>query len=335
MLHWRIRGESVQATHYLVGVAEVRACARLDQQQSAQVFKSTAQQLAQVSPLLGSIVDGRNAILDRLADYVPHQFQRDFVAAKPQHLAHIIFAYWRAIRHYDLLQQVLGIAQPAVGDAGYEVKRLIRHLDAFLLAYVSQLRHHLVDGYSTEVISLAARDDGQRDLMRLGGRQNEHRMRRRLFERLQKRVERRLGQHVDFVDDVYLVARLIRRKANLVAQVTNVIYAPIARRINLDEVERSRLVNAHADMAFVVRLTVLRRQAVYSLRQNARRARLACAACPAEQVGMCDALTCHRLPQSLRNDFLPEYLAQALGPPFPVKDLSHANLSSTLFIKSC
>src|SRR5207253_1442493 len=60
---------------------------------------------------------------------------------------------------------------------------------------------------SREVEPLAARQDGDGDLVHLGGGEDELDVRRRLLKGLQQGVEGLLGEHVDFVDDVDLVAR--------------------------------------------------------------------------------------------------------------------------------
>ena len=57
----------------------------------------------------------------------------------------------------------------------------------------------------------AARQHRDRDFLRIGRRQHELDVLRRLFERLQHRVERVARQHVHFVDDVDLVAAGGRR----------------------------------------------------------------------------------------------------------------------------
>ena len=56
-----------------------------------------------------------------------------------------------------------------------------------------------------EIEPLAARQDRDRNLLRLGRGEDELHMLGRLFERLQQGVERLLREHVDFVDDVDLV----------------------------------------------------------------------------------------------------------------------------------
>ena len=66
---------------------------------------------------------------------------------------------------------------------------------------------------AAQVETLAARQHRHRHLADFGGCENELCVRRRLFQRLQQRVERRARQHVHFVEDVDLVARAHRRVA--------------------------------------------------------------------------------------------------------------------------
>src|SRR3546814_1020177 len=57
-----------------------------------------------------------------------------------------------------------------------------------------------------EIELQAARQHRHQQLLRIGGRKNELDVRRRLLKRLQQRVERALRQHVDFIDQIDLVA---------------------------------------------------------------------------------------------------------------------------------
>ncbi len=65
----------------------------------------------------------------------------------------------------------------------------------------------LVAATSGEVEPLAAREDRNGDLRRLGRAEDELHMLGWLFQRLQQGVEGLLGEHVDFVDDVDLEPR--------------------------------------------------------------------------------------------------------------------------------
>ena len=64
----------------------------------------------------------------------------------------------------------------------------------------------LLERGALEVEALAAIDDRRHHLLRLGGGEDEDRVRRRLLERLQEGVPGLLGQHVGLVEDVDLPA---------------------------------------------------------------------------------------------------------------------------------
>ena len=62
-------------------------------------------------------------------------------------------------------------------------------------------------------------------------------MRRRFFQRLEQRVEGALREHVHFVDDVDLVARLNGRIAHAVDDLAHVVDAGVGGGVHLDHVD--------------------------------------------------------------------------------------------------
>ena len=93
-----------------------------------------------------------------------------------------------------------------------------------------EMRREHVRRNAAQVEALAARQHRHRHLVHLGRGEQELHVRRRLFERLQQRVERVLRQHVDFVDDVDLVARRDRRVAHRLDDLAHVVDAGVAAR---------------------------------------------------------------------------------------------------------
>ena len=105
----------------------------------------------------------------------------------------------------------------------------------------SDLAHafdHHRNGDPPERVALAARKNRERKFLRLGRREDKHRVRRRLFQRLEKRVGALFGKHVRLVDDVHFHAHRRRREFYRVAQRANFIDAAIAGRIDFQHVER-------------------------------------------------------------------------------------------------
>ena len=84
MLHRRVRRKRVEPLRHLVRVAELRARARLNQQQRAHILQRLAQQLAQIAALFGGGVDGADTLAHRLAHDALRQRERHLVPAKPQ-----------------------------------------------------------------------------------------------------------------------------------------------------------------------------------------------------------------------------------------------------------
>ena len=106
---------------------------------------------------------------------------------------------------------------------------------------LGEMRDQHVHRHALEVEALAARQHRHRHLADLGGGEQELHVRRRLFQRLQQRVERLLRQHVHFVDDVDLVARRDRAIAHALDQLAHVVDAGAGGRVHLDHVDMAVL----------------------------------------------------------------------------------------------
>ena len=130
--------------------------------------------------------------------------------------------------------------------------RIDRHL--FGRCNVREPRDDLLFAVAPEHELLAAADHGQRNLLSICGAQHEHDVRRRLLERLQQRVERRLREHVRLVDDVDLEWPHGRGEVHLLSKVANLIDSSVGRGVDLDEVEGRARCHLHARLALVARL---------------------------------------------------------------------------------
>src|SRR5256885_14675766 len=86
--------------------------------------------------------------------------------------------------------------------------------------------------------SLAARADRRQKQGRGRGRQQQHGARRRLLERLQERVLRRLAQAMGPVDDRHLSLRHVRLQCEPARQLADLLDADVAARlVALEEAE--------------------------------------------------------------------------------------------------
>ena len=92
-------------------------------------------------------------------------------------------------------------------------------------------------GNAGEIEPLAARQDRDRDLRRLGRAEDELHMLRRLFQRLQQGVEGLAGEHVDFVDDVDLEPRPAGPHVDVLPQLADFVDAAVAGPVDLQHVD--------------------------------------------------------------------------------------------------
>ena len=126
---------------------------------------------------------------------------------------------------YRLVEQGQRIARRAFGGAGDQGQRAFLDLDLFLFRQGGQIGGQFGAVDAAQIETLAARQHRHRHFADLGGGENEFHMRRRFFQRLEQAVEGLLGQHVHFVDDVYLVARRDRGIAHALDDLADVVDA--------------------------------------------------------------------------------------------------------------
>ena len=98
------------------------------------------------------------------------------------------------------------------------------------------MRHQHVRLDPAQIEALAARQHRDRHFADFGGREHEFGVLRRLFQRFQKRIECRRREHVDFVDDVDLVARTGRRIAHTVVDLAHIVDAGVGCRVHFQHV---------------------------------------------------------------------------------------------------
>ena len=215
-----------------------------------------------------------------------------------------------------LVEQRQAVAERAVGAAREQDQALVVGRDALAAAHLGKARRDLGHGDAAEVEALRPAQDRRQDLVRLGRGEDEEDVRRRLLERLEERVPGRLGQHVRLVQDVDLLFRALGREAHGLAQVPDVVDAVVARRVDLDDVQRAALLERDARLAGPAGLGAValreRPQAVDGLGEQARGGRLAHAARAGEHVGLPDAVHRHGVAERLGDVVLGHQVAERL-----------------------
>ena len=185
---------------------------------------------------------------------------------------------------------------------------------------LGQVAHHR-RRHQPERVMVGAGPDRRDDLVRLGRREDELQMRRRLLDQLEQGVEPLLGHHVRLVDDVDLVAPGDRGVEGALAKIAGVIDAAVAGRVDLDHVDRAgpRRRQRDARVADAARVRGRPVHAVQRAGEDAGARRLTAAARAAEQVSVVDTATAQRLPQRLGDVILPEDFGEGGGAVLPVQ----------------
>ncbi len=218
---------------------------------------------------------------------------RDRLIEDRQRIAHRAFRRARNER-----QRIIVGRRALVGDDVLEVLRKPRNVDA------------------PEVEALAARQHRHRNLADFGGRENELHMPRRLFERLEERVERALREHVHFVDDEHLGARRKRPVARALDDLADVVDAGVGGGVHLDHVGMAAFhdlaaveaEHRHVDRRLVDRVGFV----VERARQDAGRRRFADAAHAGQHETVRDAPRRERVAQRLHHRFLADQVVEGL-----------------------
>ena len=95
------------------------------------------------------------------------------------------------------------------------------------------MRLKVLFGDELEIEPHTAGEDGRGDLVRLGGRQDEDGVGGRLFERLQKRIEGAVREHMHLVHDIHFILSRNGRILHLFAKVAHLVDAVVGGGVDL------------------------------------------------------------------------------------------------------
>jgi len=178
-----------------------------------------------------------------------------------------------------------------------------------------RLRHLL------EVELQAARQNGHRNFLRVGGRQDELDVLRRLFERLQHGIERRSREHVHFVDDIDLEATTCRRVHRILEQLAHLVDLGVGRRVYFEQIDETPAVDFLARRTDAAGRGADAGLAIEGLGQDPGQRRLADATGTGKQIRVVQALGGQRVRQCPHHVLLANQAGKASWAPFARQDL--------------
>ncbi|MDR9256640.1 hypothetical protein FEP14_03177 [Burkholderia multivorans] len=240
---------------------------------------------------------------------------------RAEHARHGRFGHFVGRIGDRLVGQRQRVAHAALRRTREQTQRLRLERDALFAENALEMRHDVPGRHLLQVELQAARQHRDGNLLRIGGREDELHMRRRLLERLQHRVERVVRQHVHFVDHIDLEARIDRRVHRALEQRGHFVDAAIARGIHFDVVDEAAFVDLAARTADAARL---RRDAGFTverLREDARQRRLADAAGAGEQIRVMKTPAVERVRERPDDVLLADERSEILRTPLACENL--------------
>ena len=238
---------------------------------------------------------------------------------KPQHLPHVLGAHWSGRVRDGLIQQRQRVTHRAFGCAHNQRKRLGLDLDGFPARNRFEMLHQQTGIDPTQIETLAARKNGDGNLADFRGGEDELGVRRRLFQGLEQGVEGLRGEHVNFVENVDLVAGADRSIANRVVDLAHVVDAVVRGGVHLDDVDVPALhdrLAMHADRwHFDCRRGdgAIGKLVVERTGEDARRRGLADAAHAGEDPGLRDASSLERIRDRAHHRILADQIIEGRG----------------------
>ncbi len=218
-----------------------------------------------------------------------------------------------------LVEDRQAVANRSLCRVSNDVQRLGFRLDAFLFADRRKMRFEQFGRDAPQIEPLRAAEHCHRKLFDLRGGEQELHMRGRFFQRLEQGVESVARQHVDFVDNVDLVARRNRRVAHRFDDLAHIVDAGMTGGVHLDHVDMAPLGNRAAGFAHAAgtdgrAALPVGSDAVQGLRDKPGGGCLAHPAHARHQEGMRQPVARDRIGQRTHHRFLPDEFGEALRP---------------------
>ena len=248
-------------------------------------------------------------------------FHHAFLIDRAQHQHHFVGVDATGAVGNRLIEQAQGVAHTAASGLRDEPERTLFKGNRFGGQDRGQMLREQTARHARQIELQAARQDSHRQLFRIGGGEQKFDVRRWFFQGLQQGVERMVGEHVHFVDQIDLVARMARCVLDVVQQFAGLVDLGARGRIDFDQIDHAPLIDFKAGAAHTARPTRYALFTVERLGQHPRQRSLAHPARAGEEIGVMQAATVQRVDQGLEHVRLPDHFGKVARPPLACKDL--------------
>ena len=213
-------------------------------------------------------------------------------------------------RGRELVERRDGVPEAPAGASRDEGERRLGSLDALAVRDSAKQPRQLAESGPFEHERLAARPDRREHLREVGRAEDEDEMGRRLLDQLQQGVEGGVRELVRLVEDVDLVASLDRLEDDVLADLADVVDAPLGRSVHLDHVERCPRGDRAAGVALVAGGRGRALRAVERLGDDPGERGLTGSARAGEEVRLADEVALDRIAKRSHHRLLPDDLVE-------------------------
>ncbi len=286
-----------------------------------QHIEHLGQHASPVRPLLGQVAHGLEqgpgiAFEQRLQ----HPVDLTMIEAA-EHGPHIGGQHLAFAKGDGLVSQAHGVAHRTIGRAPQQPQGIRLEWHVFGGQNMAEVLDHPLRAHVLQRELQAARQDGGRQFLRVGGGEDELDVGRRLFQRLEQGVERVGREHVHFVDQVDLEAPTARGVLHVIEQFAGVLDLGAAGGVDLDQVDETAFVDLPAYRTGAAGRGGDAGFAVQALGDDTGNGGLAHAPGTGEQVGVVQALVVQGIDQGLEHMGLADHFAERARTPFTCKNL--------------
>ncbi len=247
---------------------------------------------------------------------------------RAQHAAHTRLGDTTGTECDGLISEAQGVAHAAISRAPQQPQRRFLVADHLGIQHHRQVRRDLLWHHVLQVELQTARQHRSRQLLGIGCGEQKLDVRRRLFERFQQRIEAAVGQHMDFVDQIDLVARTRGRILHIFQQFPRVLHLGARGCVDLEQIYTAPLGDFQTGTAAAAGFRTNACFAVQAFGENSRDRGLAHAARAGKQVRVMQAVVVQRVHQRLQYVFLAHHFAETTGPPLACEYLiGHVRLA--------
>lgn len=137
----------------------------------------------------------------------------------------------------DLVEDTERITEGAAAAADNDIEGAVFDGDFFGVSDFTEVLFHSFGVGKAESVDLGAGGNGNRDFVGVSGRHDENDVLGRFFESFQKGVGGGFSQHMDLVDNVYLVFPFCRGDDGFFAELADIVDAGVGGGVDFDDVE--------------------------------------------------------------------------------------------------